>query len=367
MLTETDLFYNALLTRDPAFDGKFYFGVLTTGVYCKPSCPCRLPLRKNIRFFKDIQSAEQAGLRPCKRCRPNSPAAEIQNAERIRQVADFIRAHSADPLPLAQLASRAHLSPFHFQRNFKAVLGVTPRQFVESCRLDTLKGQLRAASSVTNAIYDAGFGSSSRVYEKVDTHLGMTPAQYRARGHKVTISHASVDSALGRLMIGATDRGICFIQFAESDAELLALLTAEYPAATIQPMPKESEPHFHAWMTELHQHLAGETRDLNLPLHLRATAFQMKVWRYLQTIPYGSVQSYTEVAAALGQPKAARAVARACATNKVALLIPCHRVIRGTGDLAGYKWGLHRKRALLDQERAFTKTKKTISPAPATT
>jgi AraC family transcriptional regulator of adaptative response/methylated-DNA-[protein]-cysteine methyltransferase len=157
-------------------------------------------------------------------------------------------------------------------------------------------------------------------------------------------------------MIGATDRGICFIQFAESDKELLAMLAAEYPAATLQPMPQESAPHFHAWMTELHQYLAGESRNLNLPLHLRATAFQMKVWRYLQSIPYGSVKSYSEVAADLGQPKAARAVARACACNRVALLIPCHRVIRGTGNLAGYKWGVDRKRALLDRERSHRAT-----------
>jgi len=353
MNTDPDFLWNALTRRDSSFDGKFFFGVVTTGVYCKPSCTCRQPLRKNVRFFLNTAAAEQAGLRPCKRCRPN----ETSSGQAIEKVADFIRAHSGDPLPLAELASRAHLSPFHFQRSFKAALGVTPRQFVESCRVETLKGQLRADSSVTDAIYDAGFGSSSRVYEKVDTHLGMTPAQYRAGGKQITISHASVDSALGRLMIGATDRGICFIQFAESDQELLDLLAAEYPAAALQPMPKESRPQFHAWMTALHQYLAGESRNLNLPLHLRATAFQMKVWRYLQSIPYGTVQSYKEVAAALGRPKGARAVARACATNRVAILIPCHRVIRGTGDLAGYKWGLDRKRALLDQERSHRSAK----------
>jgi AraC family transcriptional regulator of adaptative response/methylated-DNA-[protein]-cysteine methyltransferase len=324
---------------------------MTTGVYCRPSCACRLPLRKNVRFFASAGDAERAGLRACKRCRPNEAPLEVQHAQRIHSLADYIREHSGDALPLADLAARARLSTFHLQRSFKAVMGVTPRQFVEACRVDALKNQLRKQTSVTDAIYDAGFGSSSRVYEKVDTHLGMTPAQYRAGGKETTISYAAVDSALGRMMIGATDRGICFIQFADSDAELLRMLAAEYPAASLQPMPAASAADFHSWMNALEEYLAGERRQLDLPLDLRATAFQMKVWRYLQTIPYGSVQSYSEVAAGLGQPTAARAVARACASNRVALLIPCHRVIRGSGDLAGYKWGLERKRTLLDRER----------------
>jgi len=271
-------------------------------------------------------------------------AGTMNNAfeQRIRKVCDYIRAHSEENLRLDSLAERASLSRFHFQRSFKAVVGLTPRQFVEASRLEKLKGhlrerpsRLRARPSVTDAIYDAGFGSSSRVYERVDTRLGMTPAQYREGGKDVAISYVSVDSVLGRMMIGATDRGLCFVQFAECDEDLLALLRAEYPAARL-----------------LREHLAGQQPRLDLPLDLRATAFQMKVWRYLQSIPYGSVQSYSEVAAAVGRPQAARAVARACAANRVALVIPCHRVIRGTGELGGYRWGLDRKRALIDQERA---------------
>jgi AraC family transcriptional regulator of adaptative response/methylated-DNA-[protein]-cysteine methyltransferase len=353
LLSDQEQLWNAVAHRDKTFDGQFFFGVLTTGVYCRPSCACRLPLRKNVRFFSDTAAAEAAGLRPCKRCHPDEAPPEIQHAERIHALADYIRAHATQPLTLAELSARAALSPFHLQRSFKAIMGVTPRQFVEACRVDSFKNRLRTDSSVTNAIYEAGFGSSSRVYEKVGTHLGMTPAQYRSGGKQVNISYASVDSALGRMMIGATDRGICFIQFAESDSELLAMLAAEYPSATLQPMSPESEAHFQTWMTDLHRHLSGELRQLDLPIDLRATAFQLKVWRYLQTIPYGSVKSYTEVATDLSQPKAARAVARACATNRIALLIPCHRVIRGTGDLAGYKWGLARKRTLLDRERNF--------------
>ena len=272
--------------------------------------------------------------------------------QRIRGVCDYIRSHPDEQLQLADLASRAHLSAFHFQRSFKAVVGLTPRQFLEASRLKTLRRYLRTRPSVTDAIYDAGFGSASRVYERADTRLGMTPAQYREGGNGVVISYVSVGSALGRMMIGATDRGLCFVQFAARDEDLLALLRAEYPAARLEPMRTPYPESFERWMRALREHLAGQQQtQLDLPLDLRATAFQMKVWRYLQSIPYGSVQSYSEVAAAVGQPEAARAVARACAANRVALVIPCHRVIRGTGELGGYRWGLDRKRVLIDQER----------------
>ena len=344
LITDEELLWNAIAHRDSSLDGKFLFGVMTTGVYCRPSCGCRLPLRKNVRFFEDVESAEQAGLRPCKRCRP-------REALLIQQLAQYLREHSEHAITLEEMAEHTGLSSFHLQRRFKAVMGLTPRQFVEACRVERFKGQLRADSSVTDAIYEAGFGSPSRIYEKVDTHLGMTPAQYRAGGKEITISYASVESALGRMMIGATDRGICFIQFANSDEELLEMLRLEYPSAKLLPMAAESEPSFHSWMDNLHRHLAGDARELDLPLDLLATTFQMKVWRYLQLIPYGSVKSYAEVAADLGQPTATRAVARACATNRVALLIPCHRVIRGSGELAGYRWGLERKRTLLDREQ----------------
>lgn len=345
LLLDQDSMWNAVQSRNGAFDGKFFFGVSTTGVYCRPSCGSRLPLRRNVRFFHSIAEAEQSGLRACKRCRPNEP-------ERIQELAQYIREHSDENLSLDILARRAGLSPFHLQRSFKAAIGLSPKQFLDACRLNQVKVQLRKGERVTDVIYDAGFGSSSRLYEKVDTHLGMTPAQYRAGGQQAVISYAAGDSALGRMLIGATDRGICFLQFGASDDELLRMLAAEYPAAVVQPMRSESDAPFQHWMAMLDEHLTGKTAKLDLPLDLRATAFQWKVWRYLQSIPYGEVKSYSEVAADLGQPKAVRAVARACATNRVALLIPCHRVIRGSGDLAGYKWGLDRKRALIDRERA---------------
>lgn len=352
MTEQIELLWSAVERRDRSYDGQFFFGVMTTGVYCRPSCPCRLPLRKNVRFFEQPEEAERAGLRPCLRCRPLATRGADPDTERIRNVCDYIRAHVEDSLPLAALAAQAGLSPFHFQRSFKAIAGVTPRQFVEGCRLEKLKGHLRTQPSVTDAIYEAGYGSGSRVYERVDTRLGMTPAAYRQGGKDVRISYVAVDSVLGRMMIGATDRGLCFVQFAESDGTLLAMLRAEYPAARVEPMSEPYPEQFELWMKALNDHLKGEQPRLDLPLDVRATAFQLKVWQYLQSIPSGSVQSYAEVAAGIGQPTAARAVARACASNRVALVIPCHRVIRGTGEMGGYRWGVERKRLLIDQERA---------------
>jgi AraC family transcriptional regulator of adaptative response/methylated-DNA-[protein]-cysteine methyltransferase len=216
----------------------------------------------------------------------------------------------------------------------------------------TLKKELRSDAPVADAIYQAGFGSGSRVYEKADTQLGMTPSEYRSGGRGLTISHAGADTPLGRLMIGATDRGICFLQFGETDAELAKELARQFPAATTQPMPSTHKKQFDSWMTALNRHLRGREPQLDLPLDVRGTAFQLIVWRYLQKVPYGEVRSYSEVAEAIGRPSAARAVARACASNSIALLIPCHRVVRGTGELGGYRWGMQRKRVLLDTERA---------------
>jgi AraC family transcriptional regulator of adaptative response/methylated-DNA-[protein]-cysteine methyltransferase len=231
-------------------------------------------------------------------------------------------------------------------------MGITPGKYAEALRMRRLKGALRESEDVTAAVYDAGFGSSSRVYERADTRLGMTPLQYRRGGQGVAITYATVSSALGLLAIGATDRGLCFVQFGESEEELSAALRREYPAAQIVPMEQPHPPEFARWIAALDEHLAGRRPRLDLPLDIRATAFQMRVWNYLQSIPYGEVQSYGEVAAGIGRPSAVRAVARACASNTVALAIPCHRVIRGTGELGGYRWGLARKRALIDRERA---------------
>lgn len=275
------------------------------------------------------------------------------NTELIRDLCAWIERNKDSSLTLADLSREAKLSPYHLQRTFKAVVGISPRQYLENLRVNNFKSILREKNpgGVTGAIYDAGFGSSSRIYEKTATHLGMTPMEYRAGGRGVAISYAGAETPLGLMMLGATDRGLCFIQFGESAEALLGILTTEYPQATLTPIADPPPVEFREWIQSLNQYLEGHTTDLRLPIHVRATAFQMKVWKYLQTIPSGSVQSYQEVAAGIGEPRAVRAVASACARNKVALAIPCHRVIRSTGELGGYRWGLERKRVLLGNER----------------
>ena len=269
---------------------------------------------------------------------------------RIRELCDYIREHASEELTLRRLAKRAQLSPFHLQRSFKAMTGVSPRQFQEACRLETLKDNLRSGP-VTHAVYESGFGSASRVYERAP-RLGMTPAQYGAGGRGAVISYAAARSPLGRMMLAATDRGLCFVQFADTDAALLEMLRREFPHAELRPMLAAQRGQFRAWIDALQAHLRDGSAKVDLPLDIRATAFQMRVWDYLRRIPSGQTRSYTEVAEAIGQPSAARAVARACATNRVAVLIPCHRVLRGTGELSGYRWGVERKRQLLNIEKS---------------
>jgi AraC family transcriptional regulator of adaptative response/methylated-DNA-[protein]-cysteine methyltransferase len=279
---------------------------------------------------------------------------EIHEAEymNIEQLCRYIEAHAEEGPDLAELAARAGLSRFYLQRRFKAAGGLTPRQYIEACRLRKLKESLRTSRDVAEAVYDAGFGSSSRVYERADTRLGMTPKEYRNGGRGLAITHVTAGSPLGLMMIGATDRGICFLQFGESEEALAKALRREYPGARLEKMPEPHPPEFERWIAALREHLKGNRPRLDLPLDVQATAFQMQVWRYLASIPYGEVQSYREVAEGIGKPAAVRAVAQACAANRVAVVIPCHRVIRGTGQLGGYKWGVERKRALIDLERA---------------
>ena len=351
MKLDTETCWAAVAERDASKDGSFVYGVLTTGVYCRPSCASRRALRKNVRFYATPAEAERDGLRACKRCKPTGEPNKGAVGARIRKACELITQHVDEPLSLKQLAKAVGQSPFHFQRSFKAAVGLTPKEFHEAERVRVLKSGLKAGHSVTEAIYDAGFGSSSRVYERVDTRLGMTPLQYRQGGRGLSISHAAAQTPLGLLMIGATDRGICFIQFGDSEKKLEAQLVAEYPQATHAPMPKAQAGTFDAWMHALGDYLEGNRTALDLPLDVRGTAFQMRVWRYLQSIPYGEVQSYGEVARGIGQPSAVRAVANACANNTIALAIPCHRVIRGNGELGGYRWGLARKRTLIDRER----------------
>lgn len=278
--------------------------------------------------------------------------ARLRSREGVRRALERIATRPEEPLSLATLARETGVSPFHLQRRFKATVGVSPREYQQTLRVQALKRGLRAQDSVAGAIYDAGFGSASRVYERVDTTLGMTPREYRRGGAGVALSWATGATPLGRLLIAATDRGICCIELGASDRELERELAREFPAATRQPMAKAQAPQFRAWLQALNAWLAGRSAAPSLPLALSGTAFQCAVWRYLQAIPRGETRSYAEVARGLGRPAAARAVAGACASNRIALAIPCHRVIRGSGELGGYRWGIARKRELLRREGA---------------
>src|SRR5271170_3319164 len=338
--------WNAVVARDSGHDGKFVFAVSTTGVYCRPSCAARRPRRDNVTFFSRPEQAEKAGFRACLRCRPRSVSGNPQS-DLAKEICRYIEQHLDEPITLERLGKAFRQSPFHLQRRFKAALGITPRAYADSCRLRLLKRNLQAGDSVTRAMYDAGYGSSSRLYEKTASQLGMTPDKYRRGAIAATIRYACADSPLGRMLIAATDRGVCAIQFAHSDGELLEGLKREFPFAARKP----DDGGLQAWAAALLAKMAGHELNAALPLDIRATAFQRRVWTYLQSIPFGATRSYGQVAKAIGQPTASRAVARACATNPVAVAIPCHRVVREDGTESGYRWGLERKKTLLELER----------------
>src|SRR5271157_336412 len=336
--------WNAVVARDASRDGEFVFAVSSTGVYCRPSCAARRPRRENVQFFLGPVPAELAGYRACLRCRPKS--ASRTPSDGVKAICRYIEQHLDEPLTLARLGREFRQSPFHLQRRFKAILGITPREYADSCRLRLLKRQLQAGDSVTRAMYDAGYGSSSRLYERTASQLGMTPDKYRRGAIAALIRYTCADSPLGRMLIAATERGVCAIQFGRSDGELIEGLKREFPFAARKP----DSGVLASWASTLLRQLRGREIDSSLPLDIRATAFQRRVWTYLQSIPFGATRSYRQVAKAIGRPRAARAVARACATNPVAVAIPCHRVVREDGSMGGYRWGIERKKALLEIE-----------------
>ncbi|HZZ17283.1 MAG TPA: bifunctional DNA-binding transcriptional regulator/O6-methylguanine-DNA methyltransferase Ada [Candidatus Sulfotelmatobacter sp.] len=337
--------WDAVLERDRRRDGEFVFAVATTGVYCRPSCPARRPRRANVTFYSHPEQAEKAGFRACLRCRPRSLTGNPQ-FDSAKEICRYIEHHLDEPVSLASLAKVFRQSPFHLQRRFKAAIGITPREYADACRVRLLKRNLQAGDNVTRAMYDAGYGSSSRLYEKTASQLGMTPDKYRRGAIAASIRYACADSPLGRMLIAATEKGICSIQFARSDGELIEGLKREFPFAARKP----DEGALQTSVAALLKIMSGTEPNAALPLDIRATAFQRRVWSYLQSIPFGSTQSYKEVARGIGQPTASRAVARACATNPVAVAIPCHRVVRHDGNASGYRWGVERKRALLEME-----------------
>ena len=335
------------MSRDPNQDGRFVFAVSSTGVYCRPSCPSRRPRRESVTFFRKPDDAEKAGYRACLRCRPRAIGRNPQ-MEIVKAVCRYIEQHLDEPVTLGRLAKEFHQSSFQLQRRFKAVVGITPREYADACRLRTLKRSLQAGDSVTRAMYDAGYGSSSRLYERTASQLGMTPDKYRRGAVAAMIRYVCRDSPLGRMLVAATDRGICSIQFARRDSELIEGLKREFPFA----VRKVDEGGLQAWVEVLLHQMRGEDLNSALPLDIRATSFQRRVWTYLQSIPFGSTKSYSDVAKAIGRPRACRAVARACATNPVAVAIPCHRVVREDGSMGGYRWGIERKKTLLALERS---------------
>jgi AraC family transcriptional regulator of adaptative response/methylated-DNA-[protein]-cysteine methyltransferase len=338
-------YYAALVRRDRAFDGLFWYGVRTTGVYCRPVCASRQPLERNVAFFSDPASARAAGFRPCKRCRPDE-AAGSSAAPWLAGVRAALDA-SDERLTLDQLAARVGVSRAHLQRTFRAAFGVSPRAYAAAAREQRLRERLRAGADVIDAAFASGYGSGSRVYDAAATTLGVTPARYRAGGAGATIAFGIVASPLGFVIVAMTERGVAHVALGDDAAALERGLRAEFPAAAIE----RAEDRVESATSALVRYLAAEGPWPALSLDVRATAFQTRVWDALRRLAPGTTTSYGELARALGNPRATRAVARACATNPVALLIPCHRVIGNDGALRGYRWGLERKRRLLDLER----------------
>lgn len=345
-MLDFDKCWAAVEARGAAADGSFYYGVKTTGVYCRPGCPSRRPLRANTVFFETIAAAEAAGLRACKRCRPSDASAASRHVAAVERACALLRTSKTMPT-LADLADAAAISRFHFHRVFKQITGATPRDYARTHRVGTFAQKLDAGEKVTAAIYASGFGSSSRAYEAAPTILGMTPGARRRCGEGETIRFVTVATPLGWALVAATERGVCLTALGDDREPLCAMVQARFPAAKVIAEDRGLAD----WAERIVCFITAPEHSLDLPLDIRGTAFQARVWRALQKIPLGHTATYSEIARALGQPTAVRAVARACAANDLALAIPCHRVIREDGDLAGYRWGIERKRALLDRER----------------
>jgi AraC family transcriptional regulator, regulatory protein of adaptative response / methylated-DNA-[protein]-cysteine methyltransferase len=344
-LLNDDARWHGIVGKDANLDGQYFFAVKTTGIYCRPSCPSRTPKRTNVVFYDDTQSAREAGFRACLRCAPDGLSKRQLQTQAILQACRIIEA-SQERISLHDLAGQVGLSPHHFHRIFKEVTGVTPLDYFKARQISQIGESLKTTSSVTEAIYDAGFSSSGRFYENTNAMLGMTPKAYKAGGAGEIIRCAVRSCALGLVLVAATERGICTIEFGDDAQELTARLSKRFPHSTV--LPEDAQ--FAAWLTKLLAHIHLPQSALDLPLDVRGTVFQQQVWKALQDIPSGQTVSYSDVAQCIGKPKAVRAVATACASNVLAVAIPCHRVVRSNGDLSGYRWGIERKRSLLDTE-----------------
>lgn len=336
----------AVVQRDTTADGSFYYSVATTGVYCKPSCAARRPRRENVAFHRDTAAAERAGFRPCKRCKPNLPAAAVRNQALVAGICRVIE-QAEKPPSLAALAAGAGMSPYTLQRRFKAVTGVTPKAYASAQRAKRLREGLQRGDAVTDALYQAGFGSSSRLYAQADKLLGMHPSDFRTGGDGTEIRFAAGECSLGSIVVAASTKGICAILLGDDVERLIADLHEQFPAAQLS----GGDPAFDEWVARTVGFVDDPRIGLGLPLDIRGTAFEQRVWQALCDIPVGSTASYATVAERIGRPGAARAVARACASNRIAVAIPCHRVVRQDGGLSGYRWGVERKQELLRAEQ----------------
>ena len=354
MDAKQDHFWIAVTERDARLDGTIYYAVRSTGIYCKPSCPSRRPRREQVSFFSDTAAAEKAGFRPCLRCHPRDAKGTSPQGDLVKRICHYIEENLEGTITLRTIAAAIGGSPYHLQRIFKQATGVTPHEYAESRRIAVFKAVLRTGQKVTDAIYEAGFNSSSRLYERSNSHLGMTPAAYRKGGARQEISYAIGDSPLGRVLVAATAKGICKLSLGESDRQLTGALFGEFPKAMIERDDDQLASALHAVL----DFLSARRTSLSLPLDVAATTFQLRVWQQLQRIPPGETRTYQQVAESLAKqnkgPLATRAVANACASNPVALIVPCHRVVRKNGEMGGYRWGVRRKRALLEMEKGMS-------------
>ena len=342
----TDTQWEAILKRDVRADGHFVYAVRSTGIYCRPSCASRKPKKNNVLIFKFPEMAERRGFRPCLRCAPRD-AGDDPRLEKVRKTVRYLEEHTDESPTLAELSRGVGIGPHHLQRSFKMAMGVSPRQYLETLKAQKYKDLLKNGHNLADACYEAGYGSSSRVYEGASRYMGMTPATYRKGGKGVSIRYGITTCRLGQLLVAATDKGVCRVSLGDTNHELIADLKKEYPYAHLHRSEEDLKEYFRvvAGLAE------GQASSHSLPLDVRASAFQCLVWERLKSIPPGKTMTYKEIAEELGTPKGARAVGNACAQNPVALLVPCHRAVRVDGSLAGYRWGVDRKRKLLGMEK----------------
>ena len=341
---ETEIFWKAVTTNDARFNGAFVYAVNSTGIYCKPSCASRLPKRENVSFFETFETAEKRGYRACRRCKPQSATLDRQT-ETVLRAAEILERETS--VSLEDLSIELNLSAAHLQKIFKEIIGVSPKKYAANRRLEKFKAEIGDGREISDALYESGFGSSSRLYENISEKLGMTPRAYAKKGKNMTINYTITDCDLGKLLVARTAKGVCAVTFGDDANTLTENLFKEFKNAEIA----ENNAGLKEYVEAILANLEGKNKTLDLPLDLQATAFQMRVYDELRKIPYGETVSYSRVAESIGSKNAVRAVATACASNRVALVVPCHRVVGKSGDLSGYRWGVERKKAILEREK----------------